>query len=150
MANPEIPLCDLASLNWVPRSPASLNEIVQLTIPCVRRVGTHGAKLVVAMMSTCKSDEVCPSKYANARLTSGIFPALPRGYQSGFAKPNMYTRDWHHPGLFWLFLLATWQKFLRQNMETRDFRPGLLPPRPAAIRRSLPVETWTWSLRIKT
>ena len=45
MANPDIPLCDLASLNWVSHrvlsSPASLNEIVQSTIPCVRKVDTH-------------------------------------------------------------------------------------------------------------
>ena len=100
MANPDIPLCDLASLNWVshrvPCSLAPVNEIVQSTIPCVGRVDAHtphqGAKLVMAMMSTCQSD-VCPSKYANARLTSWIFPALPSGHLSGFALPNTYTRD---------------------------------------------------------
>ena len=45
MANPDIPLCDLASLNWishsVPSSPAPVNESAQSTIPCVRRVGTR-------------------------------------------------------------------------------------------------------------
>ena len=45
MANPNIPLCDLDSLNWVshrvPSSPASLHDTVQSTIPCVRRVDTH-------------------------------------------------------------------------------------------------------------
>jgi len=53
VANPDIPLCDLASLNWVshrvPSSPA-LNYMQHLlawqqtivgTIPCARRVRTH-------------------------------------------------------------------------------------------------------------
>ena len=45
MANPDIQLCDLASLNWVshrvPNSPAELYGHVQSTMPYVGRVYTH-------------------------------------------------------------------------------------------------------------